>query len=463
MPPQLALFLWLIFLVGLFYFDPSRAAKVSAALWIPVIWMFILGSRLPSQWLGQRPTSMAEAYQDGNPLDRTISLILIALALAVLLSRSFRWRVFLVRNWPLTLFLVYALLSVCWSDFPFVTFKKWFRDVGYYFGVLVVLSDRRPLEAIRTVLRRLAYLLIPLSIVLIKYFPEMAKQYDSWTGVATFSGVATSKNTLGSMCLISGIFFFWDIVVRWPQRRAKETKMVLIVNLLFLCMMLWLLDICNSATSRICLALACLVISLAHSPWSRRHRTFFKAIVPISFCVYLILSLGFNLTGQLAGAVGRDPTLTDRTKIWATLLSVHTNPLIGTGYETFWLGPRLDWVWRQGFGTINEAHNGYLEVYLNLGCIGLLFLALLIIFSYATICKNLRNNVTLGSLGLAIWTAMLFHSVTEADFRSGLMWLTFLVVGLTVPVRTSQQESRCKTRDYLRGEETQVLRLKAIG
>jgi transposase len=35
-----------------------------------------------------------------------------------------------------------------------------------------------------------------------------------------------------------------------------------------------------------------------------------------------------------------------------------------SGYESFWLGPRLLWVWEQA-GGVNEAHNGYLEVYLN--------------------------------------------------------------------------------------------------
>ena len=52
------------------------------------------------------------------------------------------------------------------------------------------------------------------------------------------------------------------------------------------------------------------------------------------------------MNGDLAGAVGKDPTLTDRTKIWAILLDMHTNPLLGTGYESFWLGPRLQRFWQ---------------------------------------------------------------------------------------------------------------------
>src|SRR5438477_584007 len=84
------------------------------------------------------------------------------------------------------------------------------NDLGNYLIVLVVLSDPRPLEAIATVIRRVLYLLVPLSVVLIKYFREMAVSYDTWTGGADYSGVASSKNTLGALCLISLLFWFWD-------------------------------------------------------------------------------------------------------------------------------------------------------------------------------------------------------------------------------------------------------------
>ena len=77
------------------------------------------------------------------------------------------------------------------------------------------------------------------------------------------------------------------------------------------------------------------------------------------------------MNGSMAEAVGKDPTLTDRTKIWAFVLGMHTNPLVGTGYQSFWLGPRLEYFWQNsGLGHLNEAHNGYLEVYLELGLIG---------------------------------------------------------------------------------------------
>ena len=111
------------------------------------------------------------------------SLVLLFLGVAILVSRSFRWGDFFARNRALTVYLLFALVSVLWSDFPFAAFKKWFRDFGNYAMILVVLSDPHPLEASRTLLRRLGYLLIPLSVALIKYFPALARQYDPWTGL----------------------------------------------------------------------------------------------------------------------------------------------------------------------------------------------------------------------------------------------------------------------------------------
>ena len=91
MPPILALALWLVFVLALLLYDPAKDSKTSLALWVPLIWMFIAGSRLPGQWLGGQAGSSAGAYQEGNPLDRSIFFVLILLAIGILMSRSFRW------------------------------------------------------------------------------------------------------------------------------------------------------------------------------------------------------------------------------------------------------------------------------------------------------------------------------------------------------------------------------------
>jgi len=434
MPPYLALFLWFVLLVGLFWLDPARGTKASGALWVPLVWMFFVGSRPPTIWLGWNISGMGEAaaLEDGDPVNRTISFVFLFLAVAILISRSFRWGDFLARNRVLTMYLVFALVSCLWSDFPSAAFRKWFRDLGNYSMVLVVVSDPRPLEAMRTLLRRLGYLLIPLSVVLIKYFPAIAREYDPWTGSATYSGVTSSKNMLGIICLVCGIYFFWDTVVRWADRKNKRQKRIILVNAGLICMIVWLLNTCDSATSRTCLVLACVVILAAHSKVVQRRPGILTVTIPCVFLLYAFLAFGLGLKGEFAQAVGRDSSLSGRTEIWRIVLSEHTNPLLGAGYESFWLGPRLERIWAGGMGQLNESHNGYLEVYLNLGYVGLFLLLLFVIAVYWNICKRFKPFSSMASFSLAMWTVFLFHNCTEVDFRNGFMWLAFILAALAV-------------------------------
>jgi len=437
MSPAIALLVWFILLVALFRFDPAKGLKPSSALWVPLIWMFIVGTRLPAQWLSGQLGQASQALEEGNPLDRTVNMTLILLAIGIVLSRPVKWAGFFARNAPLIAFLSFALVSVCWSDFPSVALKRWFKDLGNYLVILVVLSDRQPLEATRTLLRRLCYLLIPLSIVLIKYFPDISRSYDSWTGSVQIVGPATGKNLLGVIALLSGLFFFWDTVARWSTRKERHARSIIVVNGAFMAMTIWVLNLASSRTAQVCLALGCLVIIAAHGKTFQHHPRFLQLMIPAGFCLYLILTLGFGMGGDLAEAVGKDPTLTDRTKIWAFVLSMQTDPILGTGYESFWLGPRLQSFWGgAGLGRINEAHNGYLEVYLQLGALGLVFLSGLLIASYGTIWRRMKPLSGIASLSLAVWIVLLFYSWTEAGFRSNLIWLTFLLISITVPDRT---------------------------
>ncbi len=281
MSPLLALLIWFVLLVVLLFLDPAREGKVSVALWIPVVWMFIVATRLPSQWLaGGIGLAAAGGLEDGNPIDRDVYCFLILLAIGVLISRRFRWDGFFTNNLALTAFVCLALVSVCWSDFPFVSFKRWFRDLGNYLVILVALSDSRTQAPIPTLLRRLCYLLIPLSVVLIKYYPSISIQYNYWTGSSMWVGPTTSKNSLGVVCLVSGLFFVWDTLTRWQDRKKGRIKLVILVNIGFLAMTLWLLHFANSATSRICLLIGCLVIAAAHTGLVRRRPDSAQSIDP---------------------------------------------------------------------------------------------------------------------------------------------------------------------------------------
>jgi len=443
MPPSVALMLWLVLTVGLFWMDPARDRRTSLCLWVPVLTLFFAGSRNPSQWLNGQVGVSAQSFEEGNPLDQIVSSALILLAVGIVMSRSLKWGSFFARNRALLAFLSFALVSVVWSDFPMIALKRWIRDLGSYLMILVILSDTRPVEAVRVVLRRVSYLLVPLSILVIKYYAELGRAYSAWTGAVEYTGASTSKNMLGLLCLISGLFFFWDTVVRWPERKQKRTKRIMLINAAFACMTLWLMNLAHSTTSDVCLFLGCLVISAVHSKTFRRNPGSLKVLIPALFCLYLILDFGFDMNGSMAGAVGKDPTLTDRTKIWAFLLGMHTNPAIGTGYQSFWLGSRLDYFWQNsGLGHLNEAHNGYLQVYLDLGLIGVLLVIGFLVAAYRSMCNRLAPSSSFAEFGMAMWLVLVFYNMSEAALEGGLLYMVFMMGAIVVPERAKTRVQR---------------------
>jgi O-antigen ligase len=119
---------------------------------------------------------------------------------------------------------------------------------------------------------------------------------------------------------------------------------------------------------------------------------------------------------------------------------MHTNPLIGTGYQTFWLGPRLIWFWTMAhLGHLNEAHNGYLETYLELGLIGDGLLILFLISSYRHACQKLKSHSALAIFGMATWMIFVFYNMSEAASEAGLLFMLLLMGSLSMPLSASRR------------------------
>jgi O-antigen ligase len=122
------------------------------------------------------------------------------------------------------------------------------------------------------------------------------------------------------------------------------------------------------------------------------------------------------------------------------------NPLLGTGFESFWLGPRLETMWAQYWWHPQEAHNGYIEVFLSLGWTGVAFLALVIATGYRKVFKSWRSNAQVGSLMLAYFFIGLVYNYTEAAFfkMQAVAWMFFLFAIVRVPSiarRTSRRST----------------------
>jgi exopolysaccharide production protein ExoQ len=157
-------------------------------------------------------------------------------------------------------------------------------------------------------------------------------------------------------------------------------------------------------------------------------------LVGMVICVCVsVLFLGLG-PGVLE-SMGRNATLTDRTGIWAVVISMIKNPLLGTGFESFWLGPRLQKVWSVYKWGPTEAHNGYIEIYLNLGWIGIGLLAVVIATGYRTVLAAFRHKLPTGNLVLAYFVVGVVYNFTEAAFFRMMApaWILFLLAVTRVP------------------------------
>ena len=80
---------------------------------------------------------------------------------------------------------------------------------------------------------------------------------------------------------------------------------------------------------------------------------------------------------------------------------------------------------------LNEAHDGYIEVYLNLGWIGLGLMVLVLLDGYRRAVEAFRREPGLGGLLLAYVLTAITYSITEAGFRMlSPNWIFFLLAVL---------------------------------
>jgi exopolysaccharide production protein ExoQ len=147
----------------------------------------------------------------------------------------------------------------------------------------------------------------------------------------------------------------------------------------------------------------------------------------------------FGGEADVLHALGRQTNLTGRLAIWQSVIRMVPNPVLGTGFESFWLGSRLEQMWR-AFPVFhpNEAHNGYIEVYLNLGWIGVVLIASILINAYRRAAAVFYREPALGAVMVAYVITAAFYSITEAGFRMlDSIWI-FLLLAIAASAEPAQ-------------------------
>lgn len=368
---------------------------------------------------------------DGSPLDAAVFGVLEAVAIGVVIHRSKRTRTLLLANLPILIYFSYCLMSVTWSDHPDVALKRWIKAIGDLMMILVIVTDREPLSALRRLISRIGFVLLPASLLLIKYYPIVGRNYTP-DGLLVNTGVTTNKNTLGVVLLVVSLGTLWHIVALIRAKGQPGRRRHLIAQITLLTFGVVLLKMTDSQTSVACFMLGAIVVLATGLNAVQRRPAGVHVL-----CVTIVLSGAFMFYGgqaAIAHALGRQANLSGRTEIWAKLIPTVPNAILGAGFESYWISPDAKRFlasmtgWWHPEVLISEAHNGYIEVYLNLGWVGVCSLVAILVGGYARAIKGFRRNASVGGLMLAYVIVSAAYSFTEAGFRMlSPMWIFLLL------------------------------------
>jgi exopolysaccharide production protein ExoQ len=311
-----------------------------------------------------------------------------------------------------------AGLSMIWSDDPSTTLKRTVALVVWtLFGYF--LASRYDTSEL------LWHLAIALGIMAVASLATVVLKPDYGREIGAegaWRGVFTTKNVLGEMMLLAAVVFGTLTRRRGWARVAAVLALIIAVILIAFA----------KATAAL-LIVGVLVVTLPVVLTFRRN----NAAAALIFCTLL----GVGAAGSVAIAegdavlsvLGKDPTLTGRTVLWAQVIShIEDRPLLGHGFGAFWeptaaASERI----RTAIGwDAPHSHNGWLDEWLDLGLVGVLCLLGAYVLSLRRAWSGLRATVAVDGLWAMGFLVMLFlGNITESSISSSLLlWAIFVAV-----------------------------------
>jgi exopolysaccharide production protein ExoQ len=324
-----------------------------------------------------------------------------------------------------------ACISAAWSQNPTHTLVS---SCSLILATLfaIYLYARYPKDTLLVFLTGGAAIGLLLSLLAVILLPSVgidAYQQDAWRGL--FS----QKNNCAIVCTL----FFVLAVHLKPASISERMLRFLVIALAILFIVMsgsrtgWILSL-------LALVLTCISQIVGRMPGTDRAAmkgTLFGVSVVAGVLLYL------NFSGVLA-VLGKDPTMTQRTVIWASVIpSVLKHPFLGYGFGAFWSGLNgesmqtiLATGWMEG-----QAQSGYLDVLLQLGLLG--FCPLVWLFIRALIKRGPTSasggRTQMMKVSTVLLVLVLVENIGETSFLDpyGLLWLYSLVAILVLTVRPS--------------------------
>ena len=317
---------------------------------------------------------------------------------------------------PILIYLGFAALSLAWSSWPTTTLTTLAVQSGFVLQALFLIRTCTGRELLRLVEHAVAAVLV-LSVVLevgvalsgsplLPNFIHVDRVSDphiywvrgnlfdgDFVGGGRIQGIVGNANLLAAICVVAMI-----VAAVQTNRRHRDTvaRAALFALALVLCLR------AGSATMLLSLVPISLiavftVVARRSSEKVRRLLLVGAAIVAMGVAAAIFLQ-----REVVFGLVGKDASLTGRTRIWEQVRErADESPLVGHGYASPWLpwDPAFaGWITDHGL-TVFHAHNMWMDVYLQLGIVG----AALLAFLYGT---ALRRSWRLASQPAAPRAAM---------------------------------------------------------
>jgi O-antigen ligase len=355
-----------------------------ALLFLVLCVLFSIGPADPTPELGK--SNLQSTLGQGAALAVTVPFVLLHLrAILPLILRS-----------PLLVaFILLALLSVLWSAFPALTFR---RDASLLAPILVglVAAYRYAPQDVIRIIGRFCLGLAAISLVFVVAFPEIGIMHDAYNHEldGAWRGFTPHKSVFGTVLVLGFQIYAWRALFE-PKRRWLHVGIA--VAMMATCFL------ARSSTGFIAMSLSLLLLAILAIRRSELRMRFLPELAFWGLLVIALLILPIILT-SLVHLLGKDISLTGRIPLWHSLMPfIADRPWFGYGYGTFWVAgsPQMVLVQRLNPWNPPDAHNAYIGVALELGLPGA------IIATGVLLSVIFRAYRTSRSTGLG-WPAFLF-------------------------------------------------------
>ena len=248
---------------------------------------------------------------------------------------------------------IFLFLSVLWSTDPQTSLRHSFTYFFFVLGVIGIaniLSGDEYLKLLRTVI----FLSAIASLVLLVLSPGTVLMPDG-----AVQGVFAHKSVLGQVMAAGVLASLHGMRVEGDHRRSCAAMIIVFVGLAFAA---------RSSTSLMVIFVFCVVEIFL----TLTRRNFIATIMMIILFIptFVVFVLSPDL---ILGFLGKDATLTGRTDLWEFVkICISQRPLLGWGFSAFWLStnPAAVEISRNLGWTVPQAHNGILELLLEVGGVG---------------------------------------------------------------------------------------------